>query len=48
MYKKGENSKNGISPEYPTHHTLLGLGLGLGLWLVLGKGLVLGLGLGLG
>ena len=28
----------GITPEYPTHHTVLGLGLGL----------VLGLGLGLG
>ena len=30
----------GITPEYPTHHTVLGLGLGLRL--------VLGLGLGLG
>ena len=36
----------GITPEYPTHHTVLGLGLGLGLGLELG--LVLGLGLGLG
>ena len=29
----------GITPEYPTHHTLLGLGLGLGLELGLGLGL---------
>ena len=34
---------HGITPEYPTHHTVLGLGLGLRL----GLGLVLGLGLGI-
>ena len=33
----------GITPEYPTHHTLLGLGLGLGLELGLGLGLGLGI-----
>ena len=38
----GDRAISGITPEYPTHHTILGLGLGLGL------GLVLGLGLGLG
>ena len=38
-------SQQGITPEYPTHHTVLGLGLGLGL--VLGLGLGLGLVLGL-
>ena len=38
----------GITPEYPTHHTLLGLGLGLELGLGLGLRLGLGLGLGLG
>ena len=31
--------KFGITPEYPTHHTLLGLGLGLRLGLGLGLGI---------
>ena len=38
----------GITPEYPTHPTVLGLGLGLGLGSQLGLGLGIGLGLGLG
>ena len=33
------NRVQGITLEYPTHHTLLGLGLGLGLGLRLGLGL---------
>ena len=28
---EGDIWVSGITPEYPTHHTLLGLGLGLGL-----------------
>ena len=42
------NSIYGITPEYPTHPTVLGLGLGSQLGLGLGSGLGLGLGLGLG
>ena len=38
----------GITPEYPTHPTFLGLRLGLRLALGLGLGLGLALGLGLG
>ena len=37
-----EGAFSGITPDYPTHHTLLGLGLGLGF----GLGLWIGLGLG--
>ena len=36
--RKFNRKSYGITPEYPTHHTLLGLGLGLGLGLRLGLG----------
>ena len=43
IFLTGLSSEFGITPEYPTHHTLLGLGLGLGLELGLGLGLGLGI-----